>query len=97
MPNFNTFDFMVTDENEVMLLLYARDTIPEAPTVKLKQDEHNIILTRNKDDVLTLENVEDSIFDNLQDDSSLLVCEIEPSDNEEESEIVYTYEATISE
>ena len=97
MPDFNTFDFMVTDENDVMLLLYARETAPENPTVLLNSDEHSIILTRNQEDVLTLENVEDEIFDNLQDDSTLLVCEIEPSDNEEDAEIVYTYEAEIVE
>lgn len=93
--NFNTFDFMITEENDVMLLLYARNTAPENPAVQLNYDEHNIVLTRNKDDVLTLENVEDTIFDNIQDDNTLLVCEIEPSDNEEEAEIVYTYEADI--
>ncbi len=97
MPDFNTFDFMVTDENDVMLLLYARETAPENPTVRLNNDEHSIILTRNQEDVLTLENVEDEIFDNLQDDTTLLVCEIEPSDNEEDAEIVYTYEAEIVE
>lgn len=97
MPDFNTFDFMVTDENDVMLLLYARETAPENPTVKLNKDEHNIILTRSQEDVLTLEDVEDEIFDNLQDDTTLLVCEIEPSENEEDAEIVYTYEAEIIE
>ncbi len=95
MPDFNTFDFMVTDENDVMLLLYARDTAPENPTVQLNYDEHNIVLSRNAEDVLTLENVEDEIFDNLQDDNTLLVCEIEPTDSEEDAEIVYTYEANI--
>ena len=97
MPDFNTFDFMVTDENDVMLLLYARETAPENPTVTLNKDEHSIILTRNQEDVLTLEDVEDEIFDNLQDDTTLLVCEIEPSENEEDAEIVYTYEAEIIE
>lgn len=95
MPDFNTFDFMITEDNEVMLLLYARNTAPEKPSVKLNYDAHNIILTRNQEDILTLENVEDKIFDNLQEDNSLLVCEIDPTDNEEESEIVYTYEAII--
>ena len=86
---------MVTDENDVMLLLYARDTAPENPAVQLNYDEHNIVLSRNAEDVLTLENVEDEIFDNLQDDNTLLVCEIEPTDSEDDAEIVYTYEANI--
>lgn len=95
MPDFNTFDFMVTDENEVMLLLYARNTAPENPVVKLNYDEHNITLTRNSEDIVSLDGVDDEIFDNLQDEASLLVCEIEPTENEDESEIVYTYEASI--
>ena len=78
-----------------MLLLYARDTAPENPAVQLNYDEHNIVLSRNAEDVLTLENVEDEIFDNLQDDNTLLVCEIEPTDSEDDAEIVYTYEANI--
>lgn len=97
MPDFNTFDFMVTDENDVMLLLYARDTAPEDPQVQLNPNEHNIVLSRNENDVITLEDVEDEIFNNLQEENTLLVCEIEPSDSEEEAEIVYTYEARIAE
>ena len=97
MPDFNTFDFMVTDENDVMLLLYARDTAPKDPQVQLNPNEHNIVLSRNENDVITLEDVEDEIFNNLQEENTLLVCEIEPSDSEEEAEIVYTYEAQIAE
>lgn len=95
MPNYNTFDFIITDENEVLLLLYARDTAPQNPTAKLNYDEHTVILSRNSDDVITLENVEDEIFDDLQEEHTLLVCEIEPTENEDENEIVYTYEADI--
>ncbi len=97
MPDFNTFDFMITDENDVMLLLYARNTAPENPQIQLNPQEHNIVLSRNSDDVITLEGIEDEIFNNLQEENTLLVCEIEPSDNEEEAEIVYTYEAQIVE
>ena len=57
--------------------------------------KHNITLTRNSEDIVSLDGVEDEIFDNLQDEASLLVCEIEPTENEDESEIVYTYEASI--
>lgn len=95
MTDFNTFDFMITDENEVMLLLYARDTAPQNPKAKLNYEEHSIILTRNGEDVVTLENIENEVFDDLQDENTLLVCEIEPTENEDESEIVYTYEADI--
>ena len=55
------------------------------------------MLSRNSDDVITLEGIEDEIFNNLQEENTLLVCEIEPSDSEEEAEIVYTYEARIVE
>lgn len=95
MPDFNTFDFMVTDENEVLLLLYARESEPQEPTVELNYDEHTIVLKRNEDDFLTLENIEDEIFDDLQEEDTLLVCEIAPTEDDEEEEIVYTYEADI--
>lgn len=97
MSDYNTFDFMVTDENDVMLLLYARDTAPENPQVRLNSAGHSVELQRNAEDTVTLQEVEDEIFENLADEETLLVCEIAPTENDDESEIIYTYEAEIKE
>jgi len=97
MADYNIFDFMVTEENDVMLLLYARDTAPDNPSVRLDAENHTVELRRNDEDTLTLKEVEDEIFENLIDEETLLVCEIAPTDNEEENEIIYTYEAEIKE
>ena len=93
----NKYDFLISDENEVMLLLYARDIAPEEPVVRLNPEQKTIELYRRRDDAFTLENIEDQIFTLLQNEEKLLVCEIYPTANPDETEIVYTYEATIIE
>ena len=93
----NTFDFLVSDENEVLLLLYARDIAPEAPIVRLNAEQNNIELYRRVNDAFTLEHVENEVFDILKNEKELLVCEIMPTDNPDETEIVYTYKAQIVE
>lgn len=97
MPDMNTFDFMITEEDDVLLLLYARETAPDRPAVQLRPEEHIVNLFRNDDEALSLEGVEDAVFENLKEESTLLVCELAPTDNEDENEIVYTYEADIIE
>ena len=93
----NTFSFLISDENEVMLILYARDIEPEQPAVRLNPAEKNIELYRRINDAFTLEKVEDEVFRLLKDEESLLVCEILPTDDPDETEIVYTYNAIIIE
>lgn len=97
MTDFNSYDFMITEENEVMLLLYARETPPNNSTIHLNPDEKKIELYRNENDALTLDEVEDDIFNNLQNETSLLICELAPTENDEENEIIYAYEAEITE
>ena len=93
----NTYDFLISDENEVMLLLYARDIAPEEPVVRLNPEQKSIELYRRRDDAFTLENIEDQVFELLNGEDNLLVCEIYPTENPDETEIVYTYEAIIVE
>lgn len=98
MADLNIFDFMITDLGEVMLVLYARDTPPhENPGVILDPEEHAIELFRTDNEAMTLEQVSDDVFKNLENEQTLLVCEINPNDadNPEEAEIVYAYEAEI--
>ncbi|MBR6356497.1 MAG: hypothetical protein IKR92_06560 [Alphaproteobacteria bacterium] len=93
----NTFEFLISDEDEIMLLLYARDIAPEQPAVRLSPEDKTIELYRRVDDAFTLEKVEDEVFELLKDAETLLVCEILPMEETEETEIVYTYNATIIE
>ena len=92
----NTFDFLISDENEVLLLLYARDIAPEDAVVKLNPEQKNIELYRRINDAFTLENVESDVFDILKNETQLLICEILPTSNPDETEIVYTYYAQIT-
>ncbi|MBQ8671204.1 MAG: hypothetical protein IJ525_01650 [Alphaproteobacteria bacterium] len=95
MADMNTFDFMISEDNEVMLVIYARETEPVGPAVRLIAKEQVVELYRNGADALTLQEVGAEIFNNLHDKEKLLVCEIAPTDNPDETEIVYAYEATI--
>lgn len=91
----NTFDFMISEENEVMLVIYARDIAPENPIARLDPENKTVELYRRKNDAFSLENVSDDVFELLKDEDNLLVCEIMPTENPDETEIVYTYEATL--
>jgi len=95
--NTDGYNFLISDENEVLLVLYARDIAPEQPAVRLNPAQNIIELYRRVDDAFTLENVENEVFENLQEAENLLVCEILPIANSDETEIVYTYEAPIIE
>jgi hypothetical protein len=95
MPNNATYDFIVNDDNEVMLLLYAGTTKPEDARLTLNAEEHSAELARNKNETVVLEEIPDSVFDNLLEADTLLVCELTDTEKEDDSEIVYAYEAEI--
>ena len=97
MASDNTYDFIISDEKEVMLILYSRESAPENPAVRLDAENHTIELYRNKEDALTLQYVDSDVFTNLAEENELLVCEIQPTDDPDETEIVYAYQATIVE
>ena len=89
MDKNTTYDFVVNDEDEVMLLLYASDTPPaEATRIVLDPENNSAELVRNEDESIVLDAVPDSIFDSLADADKLLVCELSDTENEEDSKIV---------
>ena len=47
---FDTFDFLINDEDEVMLLLYEREGEPENPRIELNAEENAALLVRNETD-----------------------------------------------
>lgn len=92
---FKTYDFLINDEDEAMLLLYAHDSDPQNPRIELDTDTGSAVLQRNPQDILELDDVPDEIMDSLQDADSLLVCELN-LDDDKETRIVYAYEAEIT-
>ena len=96
MEKITTYDFVVNDEDEVMLLLYAGDTSPAENTrIVLDVENNSAELFRNENESIVLDGVPDNIFDSLADADKLLVCELSDTENEEDSKIVYAYEADI--
>ena len=93
--NINGFDFVIGDKNEVLLVLSAQEQIPNEPALVLDPEEHSATLFRNEDDELTLENVSDDAFKALEDKDEVMVCEVEPTDNPDETRIVSNYYAEI--
>ena len=89
------YDFVVNDEDEVMLLLYASNTEPQNARFVLNVEDNKAELYRNENECIVLENIPDDIFDSLADADKLLVCEISDTEKEEDSESVFAYEADI--
>ena len=94
---FDTFDFLVNDEDEVMLLLYERKGEPAAtPRIEFNAEEKSALLYRNDNDVVELSGIEDNIFDSLQDADKLLICELSKEEDEDgDNAIRYAYEADV--
>ena len=95
MADFDGFEFIITEEDDIMLIIYARSTNPENPEVELNKEQKRVILRRNSTDVVTLEGVEDKIMENLSEEKALLIAEVVPTDNPLEHEVKQVYNAVI--
>ena len=95
MADFDGFEFIITEEDDVMLIIYARSSDPENPQVELNKEQKRIILRRNSTDSVTLENVEDKILNNLSEEKALLITEVVPTENPLEHEVKQVYNAVI--
>lgn len=95
MADFDGFEFIITEEDDVMLIIYARSSDPENPEVELNKEQKSIVLRRNSTDIVTLENVEDKILNNLSEEKALLIAEVVPTDNPLEHEVKQVYNAVI--
>lgn len=95
MADMSMYDFVVNDEDEVMLLLYAGETEPKNARIVLKEDENKAEFFRNPNECIVLEEVPADIFDSLTENDKLLVCEIDNTEKDEDSRIVFAYEADI--
>lgn len=93
--DFETFDFLINDEDEVMLLLYQRSGEPKAPHIEIDFEEKAALLYRNDEDIIQLNDISEDVLDSLQDADKLLVCELARTTKEEDDEITLAYEAEI--
>ncbi len=96
MDEFKTFDFLINEEDEVMLLIYHQEGEPDESHIDLNRAEGSAVLYRNAKDSILLEDIEENVFDSLEDADKLLVCELSRTKKEEDAEIVYAYEAEIN-
>lgn len=92
---FKTFDFMVNDEDEVMLLMYEREGEPLEAKITLSPEDNSAILVRRPGEEILLSDISNDIFDSLAEADKLLVCELNRVEDEDDTEIVHAYEADI--
>ncbi len=95
MIDTSMYDFVINDEDEVMLLLYVREGMPQKATFQINFKEANAQLKRNQEDGVNLEEIPADILDALSDADKLLVCEMTIEEDETKTEIIYAYEAEI--
>ena len=93
--NFNLYDFLINDEDEVMLLLYSRTSKPINPSFEIDTDNKSATLIRNEEDSIILNEIPEEIIDALADADSILVCELSHDSEEKDIHIVHSYEAEI--
>ena len=70
--NFNTYDFIVNEDDEIMLLIYARQTVPQTPVLELNLDEQTAFLYRSENDGIALSDISEDILDSLCDYDKIL-------------------------
>jgi hypothetical protein len=96
MDNRNTFQFVPTEDNNLVLFIYAREGEANRPLARLLPGKNTIEFYRSGDDAFELKPIDDSIFANLEIQKKLLVCEILPAEHENEVEICNSYVAEIT-
>ena len=93
---FETYDFLINDEDEVMLLLYVREGEPKDAQLEIDIEQRSAILHRNATDNINLTDIPDDVLDSLQDADKILVCELSIETDEKDTQIIYAYEAEIT-
>ena len=93
--DLSSYDFIINDEDETMLLLYAQEEAPTNPVFDISFDTKSALLLRNENSGVELKDIPDNILDSLQDTDKLLVCELSAEEKEEDTKIIYAYEAEV--
>lgn len=92
----NLYDLIINDDDDIMLLLYARDSAPSSPSFDIDIDNKKAILYRSNDEGITIDDLSDDALDILCGMDKLLVCELSLEDNDDDTEIINAYEAKIN-
>lgn len=93
--DYDIFDFIVNEEDELMLLIYQQETEPKNPYIELDREESSAVLFRNEEDFIVLNGLSEEIFDSIYEADTLLVCELSREEDEKDTKIVYAYEAEV--
>lgn len=93
---FNTYDFIINEDDEIMLLTYAQDSTIEAPHLDIDTQNNQAILYRSENDGITMDDLSDDILDLLYDTDKILVCELSKEEKEDDTQIVNAYEAILN-
>ncbi len=93
---FETYDFLINDEDEAMLLLYVREGEPQNASIEVDQEARSAVLHRRPGDDIFLDGIPEDVLDSLADADKLLVCELSIEEDEKDTQIVYAYEAEIT-
>lgn len=94
--NFNTYDFIINEDDEIMLLLYSQDGLPEEPFLEITPDNNKAVLYRSKNSGIVIDDISDDILDMLFDIEKILICELSAEDNDDDTKITNAYEAKIN-
>lgn len=96
MDNRNTFQFVPTEEDNLVLFIYAREGAADKPLARLLPDKNTIEFYRSGEDAFELKPIDANIFANLKTKKTLLVCEVLPAEHENEVEICNSYVTEIT-
>lgn len=96
MENNQMFDFVINDEDEVMLLLYVQNDEPLEAFINIDAQNKKAVLHRNPAQELELVDIPEDVLDSLQDADKLMICELSIEEDESKTQIVYAYEADIN-
>ena len=94
--SFNTYEFIINDDDEIMLLLYSQEGSPDKPVLDVMLEENKAVLYRSKDKGIIIEDISDDVLDMLSDIDKILVGELSAEDNEDDALLTNAYEATIN-
>ena len=92
----DTYDFIINEDDEIMLLLYAGDATPQNPHLDLNIDDNQAILYRSEDNGIIFNDITDEIMDILEESDTLLICELSKEEHDEDTKIINAYEAIIN-
>lgn len=96
MDNRNMFQFVPTEDDELVLFIYAREGMQDRPVLRLIPQEHRIEFYRSGEDVFNLNEIDETTMAKLEHKKNILVCEVLPAENTGEVEISNSYLIDIS-